>query len=309
MSENESQYEHSIRAIYGLDGEAYVEDHRIRPQTVQEDRLEMSLLMRIGGPYGAFYLRAESTFTDGEDEGHHVEIRRRGGDVVDEFDVDWTTAAPYDTTDATQALHETFIGSAHDWYSHAVAAEEAGDDGGEPADASGVCRMFTPDVSTGDFGYVCPRCDEVNALEGDPMEFANVPFDCTECGYVALLDGGALAAFDAQLRRMESETCPEIQAARRIHDALHAGVEPGVAVEQSVEAVDGEEGEQANILETTRGREDIWMVSWGGADLEVTTAEDGKLWMIEVTDSEGTIAKSSHNDEEFPTVEEAGGQR
>lgn len=127
MNENESQFENSIRAIHGVDGDVRVEDHRIHPREVSDDRLEMSLLMRIGGPYGCFYVHAEATFTNEEDEGHYVEIRRHGGDVVDTLEVDWTTAAPSDTTDATQALHETYIAAVGDWYSHALAAEEAGD--------------------------------------------------------------------------------------------------------------------------------------------------------------------------------------
>jgi len=127
MSENEPQFENSIRSIYGLDGEGHVEDYRIQPQEVSDDRLEMSLLMRIDGPYATYYLRAETTFADYEGVGHRVEIRRRGGDVVDEFEVDWATVAPDDTRDATQALHETYISAAGDWYSHAVAADEAGE--------------------------------------------------------------------------------------------------------------------------------------------------------------------------------------
>lgn len=82
--------------------------------------------MRIGGPYGAYYLRAEATFADDEDAAHRVEIRRRGDGVVDTLEVDWTTAQSGDLRDATQALHETYISAASDWYSHAVAADEAG---------------------------------------------------------------------------------------------------------------------------------------------------------------------------------------
>jgi len=48
------------------------------------EQLEVSLLMRIGGPRGRFTLRAETTFVDGEDEDHWVEIRDPAGDLVDE---------------------------------------------------------------------------------------------------------------------------------------------------------------------------------------------------------------------------------
>lgn len=128
MNENKSQFEHSIRSIYALDGDARVEDYRIRPQEVNDDRTKMSLLMRMAGPHGAFYVRATTTFAADEGEqGHRVEIRRRAGDVVDELEVDWATADPGDSMGATQALHETYIGAVGDWYAYALAAEEAGD--------------------------------------------------------------------------------------------------------------------------------------------------------------------------------------
>lgn len=307
MSENESQNEHSIRAIW-QDDVAPVENYRIRPREVSDDRLEMGLLMRLGGPRGKFYVRAEVVFSINEDEdGHHVEIRRRGGDVVDEFTIDWTTADPDDATEATQALCETYINAASDWYSFAVGAEQAGRATG--ADASGICTTFTPATDDGDFGFVCPSCEHVNALEGDVIEFADVSSDCTECGYVALLDGDALAAFDAELHRIDAETCPEMQVVRRIHEALHGGVEPDTAVELSVETVEDKVGEQADMLVTSRGREDCWLISWGGADVEVTVAEGGKLWQIEVTKRGDTLVKTTHNDDEFPTAEEAGDQQ
>ncbi|WP_435180463.1 hypothetical protein [Halorussus sp. AFM4] len=127
MSENELQFENSIRSIYSLNGDAYVEDYRIRPKTVSDDRFEMSLLMRLGGPYATYYLRSRTVYSDDEDKGHRVEIRRRGGNTVDTFEVNWTTAEPDDIRDATQALHEIYIAPVNDWYSHALAADEADD--------------------------------------------------------------------------------------------------------------------------------------------------------------------------------------
>ncbi|WP_096391460.1 hypothetical protein [Halopenitus persicus] len=303
-NENDFENEHSIRAIW-TDGEGRVEDHRIRPQEVSEDKLEMSLLMRLGGPRGRFYLHAEVTFADDEDEGgHHIEIRRRAGDVVDEFTIGWTTADPDDATGATQAIYETYLHAADDWYAFAVGAEQAEDETeGEP-----ICTTFTPATDAGDFGYICPSCEKTNPLKGDPLEFADVPFDCTGCGHVAFLDGEALTAFAAELAEMEDGTPAEMQAACRIHEALHDDVEADTAVEQSVQDVEDEVDVPADMLVTTRAHEDIWMLSWGEMDVEVTVAEDGALWQIEVTERGEVVAKATHNDEEFPTAEEAGGQ-
>ncbi|AEH35592.1 hypothetical protein [Halopiger xanaduensis] len=128
MNENHPINTNRLRTFDGFEGDAYVEDYRIRPQEVRGDQLAVSLLMRIGGPHGRFTLRAEATFIDGEDERHRVEIRRPAGDLVDEFEVDWTAAAPTNTRDATQAFHEVYVGVVDDWYNHALAAEEAGEE-------------------------------------------------------------------------------------------------------------------------------------------------------------------------------------
>jgi len=45
------------------------------------------------------------------------------------------------------------------------------------------------------FAFVCPRCEEKNALIGDPLDFANKPFRCLTCNYVPLLDAGAIEEF------------------------------------------------------------------------------------------------------------------
>jgi len=302
MNENDSQNENSIRAIW-QDDEGRVENHRIRPQEASDDKLEMSLLMRLGGPSGKFYVRAEVTFSDGGDEeGHYVEIRRRGGDVVDEFTIDWTTASPGDATEATQALCETYLHAASDWYAFAVGAEQAED----TIDGGPICTTFTPATDVGDFAYICPQCEHTNPLKGDPVEFADVPFDCADCGYVSFLDGEALHAFSAELAEMEDGTRPEMRVARYIHEGLHSGLMPETAVVQSVMTVEEEVDVPADMMETTCAHEDCWLITWGEMDVEVTVAEDGALWKIEVTERGEVVAKATHNDEEFPTAEEAG---
>ena len=128
MNENESNdFTHSTRAILGF-ADARCEDHRIRPREVSDECIEMSVLMRLGGEYSRYYLRARVVYSDDEDEaGHRVEIRQHGGDVVDTLEVDWATAQPDDLRDATQAICETYTNAAEDWYGHAVAADEAGE--------------------------------------------------------------------------------------------------------------------------------------------------------------------------------------
>jgi len=54
------------------------------------------------------------------------------------------------------------------------------------------------DPDDADFGFVCPRCKNVNALCGTPSEFANKPFRCLDCNYVSLLDADALAEFEEE---------------------------------------------------------------------------------------------------------------
>ena len=128
MNENERQFEHSTRAIFGL-SDAWVEDHRIRPRMVGDDRIEMSVLMRISGDFGTYYLRSEVVFTAGEDAGHHVQITRRGGMVVETMEMELAGDRPDGCFEATQRLCEAYISRVEDWYSKAVAADEqAGDD-------------------------------------------------------------------------------------------------------------------------------------------------------------------------------------
>jgi len=129
MTEKHPTNTNRLRTFDDFDDDAYVEDYRIRPREVEDEQLEVSLLMRIGGPRGRFTLRAGTTFVDGEDEDHWVEIRDPAGDLVDEIEVDWMSASPSNVRDATQAFHETYIGAANDWYSHALAVQEAGEGG------------------------------------------------------------------------------------------------------------------------------------------------------------------------------------
>lgn len=54
----------------------------------------------------------------------------------------------------------------------------------------------TPNPDTGfQFAFVCPRCDEKNALVGDPRGFRNKPFMCENCRYVPLLHSQYLEEF------------------------------------------------------------------------------------------------------------------
>lgn len=70
----------------------------------------------------------------------------------------------------------------------------------------GICVSFTddPDLDLelaeedADFGFVCPRCGEENALKGEPSAFKNKPFRCESCAWVSLLDGPALDEFEKQ---------------------------------------------------------------------------------------------------------------
>jgi hypothetical protein len=72
----------------------------------------------------------------------------------------------------------------------------------DPEDAPSECTEFTtevPDEVDDDgkflFSFVCPRCEDLNALEGDPRDFATRPFRCLECNYVPLLVEDALEEF------------------------------------------------------------------------------------------------------------------
>ena len=114
-----------LETIYP-EGTAHVEDFRIRPLAVGDGVLEMRVRMRIGGGEAVYYLDSTVTY-GGEEEGHRVTIRRRGAGVVDEFETDVVTASPADEMEAVQALHETHVQAADDWYQHARAAEQAGD--------------------------------------------------------------------------------------------------------------------------------------------------------------------------------------
>ncbi|ELY85340.1 hypothetical protein, partial [Natrinema gari] len=66
------------------------------------------------------------------------------------------------------------------------------------------CTEYTtdhdlPDHSIEDgvtyFAFVCPRCENVNPLEGDPEGFENRPFACTTCRWVSLLEKESLRNF------------------------------------------------------------------------------------------------------------------
>lgn len=124
MNENERSIENEIETIYGGD-DAHVEEFKVRPLTIGEEELKLSALMRVGGAEGVFYVRATTVFAD-DGGSHHVTVHRLGGGLVEELEVDWTTASPEDTMDAVQAMHETYIESAQDWYDFAVDAERAG---------------------------------------------------------------------------------------------------------------------------------------------------------------------------------------
>lgn len=127
MSENEhTPEEQQIKTIYGGD-EAYVEDFRIRPVAVEDDRLKMHVKMRVGGAESIYYVSATATYAEDENTGHHISIHRVDGHLIDEFDTSVITASPSDTIDAVQALHEVYVQAADDWYDYARDAGEAGD--------------------------------------------------------------------------------------------------------------------------------------------------------------------------------------
>ena len=70
----------------------------------------------------------------------------------------------------------------------------------DPEDAPSECTEFTldhplEDDDEADFAFICPRCEEANALVGEPMEFANKPFRCLDCNYVPLLPKEELQKF------------------------------------------------------------------------------------------------------------------
>lgn len=119
------EQEQSMETIYAEDT-AYVEEFKIRPVEVSDDRLEMKVVMRIGGGEAVYYLAADVQY-GGDDEGHHVTIRRRSADVVDEFETDVVTASPDCEKDAVQAIHETYLKAVNDWYEHARAADTVGE--------------------------------------------------------------------------------------------------------------------------------------------------------------------------------------
>lgn len=125
MNENRTEFKHSTRAIFGFT-EAYVEDHRIRPRMVTSDRIEMSVLMRIGGDVGTYYLRSEVVFGGDDDTGHHVQLSRGGEGVVETMEME-IDEEPDGSFEATQRICETYISRVEDWYARAVAADEAGD--------------------------------------------------------------------------------------------------------------------------------------------------------------------------------------
>lgn len=124
MNENTTEFTHSTRAILGL-VESRVEDYRIRPREVTDDRIRMQVIMRIGGEYGTYYLRAETVY-GGANAGHCVQLEAQGGDVVDTFEIE-ESANPDGAFAATQRLCETYVSRVEDWYARAVAADEAGE--------------------------------------------------------------------------------------------------------------------------------------------------------------------------------------
>jgi len=109
-----------------VDGhEAYVEDYRIRPREIEPgERVVMSVLMRISGDRGTFYVDANVIFGDGDDAGHRIVVRERGSGHVEEIEGGWTTAEPVGMVEASQAVHECYVGSVDDWYEFAVNAAE-----------------------------------------------------------------------------------------------------------------------------------------------------------------------------------------
>lgn len=112
---------------YDAAGEAYVENFRINQKAVAPDETVMHVLMRLAGADPVYYLNATVKYAEDERAGHHVIIFRRGGSLVDEFSTDIVTAEPDDRFEIVQAMHDTYVQAADDWYSFALAADHAGD--------------------------------------------------------------------------------------------------------------------------------------------------------------------------------------
>lgn len=106
------------------DANGHVEDFRIHPGTEAAD-CRTRIRMRIAGEAAVYYVSATVSYeTDGAAT-HDVEIYRRGGDLVDAFETATAATRPEGPHDATQAVHERYIGEATDWYRYALAADTA----------------------------------------------------------------------------------------------------------------------------------------------------------------------------------------
>jgi hypothetical protein len=69
------------------------------------------------------------------------------------------------------------------------------------------CTTFTiehgltnPPVDAFTFAFVCPGCDNQNALKGDPHAFRGKLFRCLRCTRVSLVEATALDQFLAEVR-------------------------------------------------------------------------------------------------------------
>lgn len=125
MTDNTDTPKHRLTKVHAA-GETYVEAFRIQRTAASPDETVVRVLMRLAGADPVYYLNATVTYAEDERAGHHVIISRRGC-LVDEFSTDIVTAEPDDRFEIVQAMHDTYVQAADDWYSFALAADHAGD--------------------------------------------------------------------------------------------------------------------------------------------------------------------------------------
>lgn len=100
---------------------------------------------------------------------------------------------------------------------------------------------------------------------------------------------------------------PEMLVACHTHEALHDGISPEVAVEQSVMAVEERVDEKADVSSTRKFAEREWFITWGERGVVMSIRYDANRWTIKVND-EGWTLMVTESEEEFPADMEAVGE-
>jgi hypothetical protein len=124
-SNDSTTNENRLQTSYA-DGEAHVEEFRIRPLTFDDEEKKFGVHMRIAGPEAVYYVSVTVTYSE-KTPGHHIVILDHEHSVVDEIESDWVAADPHDTLDVMQALHEMYVQAVKEWYDYSLSADEAGD--------------------------------------------------------------------------------------------------------------------------------------------------------------------------------------